>query len=156
MPAKEPNKHPNCRTEVEIVILPKSTNSLWIRSGDVPWMINYLSDEVGPGGSQCVKMIDDSDDATANNCAVPNLYIEWDFKDQIKATWVAGALKGRIVTTLISEFNQAKWETMTALHNYGMTFAQATKTEKRTAVWHMVEQHCREQFAKHEEMYEFL
>ena len=99
-----------------------------------------------------MKMIDDSDDATANNCAVPNLYIEWDFKDQIKATWLAGALKGRIVTTLISEFNQAKWETMTALHNYGVSFGQATKTEKRTAVWHMVEQHCREQLAKHEEI----
>ena len=93
MPAKEPNKYPNCRDEVEILVLPKSTNSLWIRSTDVPWMIGYLTDEVGPGGSQGVMMIDDLDDATAGNCAVPNVYIEWDFKDMIKATWLAGALR---------------------------------------------------------------
>ena len=152
MPAKEPNKYPNRRDEVQILVLPKSTNSLWLRLSDVVWLIDYLTDEVGPDGSQGVPVIDSEDEAPAGNCDVANVYIEWDFNDTVTATWLAGALKGRKVQTLISEFNQEKWEAMTELHKYGMTLAQANKTEKRNAVWHLLEQHCREQFAKHEEM----
>ena len=40
---------------------------------------------------------------------------------------------------------------MTELHKYGMTFAKASKTQKRTAVFHLLEHHCTQQFAKHEE-----
>ena len=39
MPEKEPNKYPRHTAVREVMILPLSTNSIWIRADDIRWMI---------------------------------------------------------------------------------------------------------------------
>ena len=44
---------------------------MWIRADDIPWMIEYVADEIGPSGSQCVPAIGlEDDETTPANCKV--------------------------------------------------------------------------------------
>ena len=141
MPAKEPNKHPR-RTETrDVLLMPLSTNALWIRKDDVPWMIEYLADEVGPSGSQGVPLIDDQDEDEPN-CKAAGVYMEWDFDDTVTAKWVSGPSAGKVVRSLISAFTAEKWAAMDAIHNYGVPYDNANREQLKQAVWDFVENHC--------------
>ena len=82
MPDKEPNKYPRHTAVREVMILPLSTNSIWIRAYDIRWMIQYVADVIDPSGSQCVPAIGLEDDETnAPNCKADGVCVTWDFAD---------------------------------------------------------------------------
>ena len=151
MPAKEPNKYPDCTATVDVMLMPMSTNALWIRKADVPWLIEYLADECGPRGSQGVAMLDDgaedSDATVVADAAVAvhgrPYHLEWDFDDTVTATWVDGPLKGTLpVESSIKEFTFPKWTIVDAIHTYGVTFDAANPGQLRQAVYDFVAHHC--------------
>ena len=107
MPEKEPNKYPRHTAVREVMILPLSTNSIWIRADDIPWMIQYVADEIGPSGSQCVPAIGLEDDETnAPNCKADGVCITWDFEDWWTATSTMGPLEGQVLRCRVSTFTK--------------------------------------------------
>lgn len=76
MPAKEPNKHPESMSRRQVMVLPTSTSALWLRKEDLAWFLEYLSDEVGPDGTQGVAQIEDcGDDDEQPNCEAQDVYM---------------------------------------------------------------------------------
>ena len=142
MPAKEPNKHPDAAGTYQALVLPASTNSIWLRQGDLPWFLEYLADEVGPAGSHGVPPIEGGGCDDEPNCAAENVYMEWDFVDTVSAKWVQGPLKGKTVKTTVSTLTEEKWSKMDALHTYGVSFEDANPLDLKQAAWHYVEAHC--------------
>ena len=159
MPAKEPNKYPNCTETVDVMLMALSTNAMWMRKDDIPWLVEYLADECGPSGSQGVAMLDDGagdpTDATvvadAEDAADTRPYrLEYDFGDVVAAFWVHGPLKGTPpVASSIKEFTLQKWKTVDAIHGYGVTFDEASRDEIVTAVFDFVESHCETMLIRH-------
>ena len=86
MPAKEPNKHPEAEGTCQIMVLPTSTNTIWIRKEDLGWFLEYLADEIGPEGSQGVAQVGEGGGDGEPNCAAENVYMEWDFVDTVSYT----------------------------------------------------------------------
>ena len=142
MPAREHNKHPQSTARRSVMVLPTSTSSIWLRKEDLPWLLEYLRDEVGPDGSQGVAQIDDADDEEVPNCAAAGVYMEWDFAGGVIAKWVQGPLKGKTVRSTLSAFTEEKWKKMDAVHFYGVAYAQAGPRQIKQAAWHLVEAHC--------------
>ena len=46
----EPTKHPNSERARAVKLLPRSTNSLWLSTDDVGWLLSWLADELETGG----------------------------------------------------------------------------------------------------------
>ena len=136
--------------------MPLSTNALYIRSDDVPWLINYLADECGPGGSQGVKMLDDDDagddapvDETGDDapvCTVDGLGLKWDdAKETLTATALSGPLKDKVWTLSMSNFTAEKWNEVGL---YPVPFEHSNKAQKRVAAWHYVERRCAQKLSE--------
>ena len=142
MPAKEPNKHPEAEGTRQIMVLPTSTNTIWISKEDIAWFIEYMADEVGPEGSQGVPQVGEGGGDDEPNCAAENVYMEWDFVDTVSAKWVQGPLQGKSVQTTVSTLTEEKWSKMDALHAYGVSFENASPLQLKQAAWHYVEAHC--------------
>ena len=158
MPAREPNKFPRSETTHNVLLMPMSTNALYVRADDIPWLLTYLADECGPGGSQGVPMFDDEDDDAldgyeAKECHVAGLDIQWDRKSQtLVATALSGPLKDKVWKLNMENFTEDKWNAVVssgpfptgevAIHEYGVSFKDATPLQKRNAAWDYVEQQC--------------
>ena len=110
-------------------------------------MIEYLADEVGPGGSQGVPMFEEEVDE--QNCDVMGLHIEWDFdtNDGYKARAVDGPLKGQTWKVSISRFTKAKWDAVDEVHQYGVSHFDATPEQLKQAAWHYIEEHVKKLLA---------
>lgn len=168
MPAKEPNKYPHSTATHDVLLMPMSTNALYVRADDIPWLLTYLADECGPGGSQGVRMLDDVDDVEGvltygreydeKECHVPGLGMKWDGQSQtVEATAYSGPHEGKIWKLAMENFTEDKWKTVVAFmcqgtgldgpgevskHEYGESFAVATHLQKFRAAWDFVEMSC--------------
>ena len=145
MPEKEPNKFPRHTAVHEVMVLPLSTNAVWMRKEDVPWMIEYLVDEVGPAGSQGVPAIAfEEDEEGQANCAVDGIRMEWDFEDSWTATAVRGPLQGQSWRCKASTLTPAKWASASAIHNYGIDFGDASPEDRKRVAHDYLENFCRQ------------
>ena len=150
MPAREPNKFPHSERTQNVLLLPMSTNALYIRSDDVPWLLTYLADECGPGGSQGVRMFDaedeDEDEDNARVCTVDGLDLKWDSTaETLTGTALSGPLEGKVWQMNMANFTADKWDAVGATRGYGVSFTGATPLQKRNAAWEYVEQLCAQQ-----------
>ena len=141
MPEKEPNKHPRCTEMRHVMILPTSTNSLWLRAEDIPWMIEFMADEVGPAGSQCVPPID-LDDDEMNNYNADGVCIEWDFEDCWKATCTMEPLAGKVFRCKVSTLTKDKWDKVAEACNYTVSYEAANKEQRKQAAFDFLEDYC--------------
>ena len=148
MPAKEPNKHPHNMATRDVLVMPHSTNALYIRDEDIPWMICWLADECGPGGSQGVPVFDD--DADEPNCSIDGIYIEWDHTAAVAtltAKGVSGPLEGRVFNLSLANFTETKWDVVNEIHGYGVTFSEANAEQIKAAAWNYIEWYCSQQLS---------
>ena len=145
MPEKEPNKYPRHTAVREVMILPLSTNAMWIRADDIPWMIQYVADEIGPSGSQCVPAIGLEDDETnAPNCKADGVCITWDFEDCWTATGTMGPLEGQVLRCRVSSFTKDKWQQAAETRGYGVSFEAATPEQRKQAAYDFLEDFCKQ------------
>ena len=143
IPAREPNKYPHDKTTRNVLVVPLGTNSVYICEEDVPWMITWLADECGPGGSKGVPMFDDHHEEP--NSKVEGLYIHWDptaWEPTLMAEGVAGPLQGKSFKLELANFTDAKWDTVDKIHRYGVPLTEATLEQKKAAAEHYIEWHC--------------
>ena len=141
MPEKEPNKYPRHTAVREVMILPLSTNAMWMRADDVPWMIHYMADEIGPSGSQCVPTIDE-DETDAQNCKVDGVRITWDFEGCWTATGTMGPLEGQVLRCRVSTLTKDKWQQAAETRSYGVSFEAATPEQRKQAAYDLLEDFC--------------
>ena len=138
MPQCEPSRHPNCDSRKKVRVLGVSTNQVWLALSDVPWLIQWLVDAVSTSG---VPMLHD-DVLTANSAAVAGVNFKWDFLDSWQAIILVGPHKGATITASVSNFAEEKWAVVDPVHKYGVSFADSTYAQKRTATLHYLEHHC--------------
>ena len=146
MPDKEPNKYPRHTAMREVMILPLSTNAIYIRADDIPWMIGFIADEFGPSGSQCVPMIGLEDGEThAPNCKADGVRITWDFEDCWTATGTKGPLEGKSFRCKVSTLTQDKWLAAADTRSYGdVSFEFATPSQRKQAAYDYLEDYCQQ------------
>ena len=109
-------------------------------------MIQYLVDEVGPGGSQAVPMLED-DDGELPNCKATGVFINWDDGEFVRggawsAKGVSGPLQGRVFTCALDTFSEEKWDIVDAIHKYGVEYGAANRKQLRDAAFDFIENHC--------------
>ena len=138
MPQCEPSRHPNCDSRKKVRVLGVSTNQVWLALSDVPWLIQWLVDSVSTSG---VPMLHDAV-LTANSPAVAGVNFQWDFEDSWEATILVGPNTGSTIVSSVSDFAEAKWAVVAPVHNYGVSFADSTYAQKKTATLHYLEYHC--------------
>ena len=138
MPQCEPSRHPNCPSRKKVRVLGFSTNQVWLALSDVPWLIQWLVDAVSTSG---VPMLHD-DVLTANSAAVAGVNFKWDFLDSWQAIILVGPHKGATITASVSNFADDKWAVVDPVHNYGVSFADSTYAQKKTATLHYLEYRC--------------
>ena len=144
MPDKEPNKYPRHTAMREVMILPLSTNAIYIRADDVPWMIGFIADEIGPSGSQCVPMIGLEDGEThAPNCKADGVRITWDFEDCWTATGKEGPLEGQSFRCKVSTLTPEKWTAVAETRSYGgVSFEFSSPSQRKQAAYDYLEEYC--------------
>ena len=81
---------------LNVRVLGKSTNQVWIAVEDVDWLINYVAAEVALGGVPQVEV--------AAVAEVEGLRVQWNFGAQSwRAEFVTGKLQGTIVHSSVSK-----------------------------------------------------
>ena len=138
MPLCEPSRHPDCASRKTVRVLGFSTNQVWLALADVPWLIQWLVDSVSTSG---VPMLHDAV-LTANSPAVAGVNFQWDFEDSWEATILVGPNPGSTIVSSVSDFAEAKWAVVAPVHNYGVSFADSTYAQKKTATLHYLEYRC--------------
>ena len=138
MPELERNANPECTEEREILLLPSSTNGLWMSVENVPWLVSWVASEIATG---CVPMFTgDAEKAKLEpNCDVPGVHIRWDFEGGWEAVGVSGHFKGKTTKCVVSNMTAEKWAVADAAHRYGVTMENATKKQMELATWHYLE-----------------
>ena len=146
MPEQERTRWPACTRTRNVKLLAQSTNSSWISTDDVEWLIHWLVDEIGTGG---VPIEDESAVGLEANCAAPGVHIRWDFK----GAWEAIALERDsavaeqgvgdtvLARSLVSKLTLEKWEVVDKIHEYGVDFSAATPKQRKDATFHYLEHH---------------
>ena len=78
---------------IGVRVLARGTQSLWVHTEAIPWLVTYLADEVTLGG---VAVDAEEDNSTVADSGVEGLKVEWDFHgaDRWTGTFVRGPLKG--------------------------------------------------------------
>ena len=142
----EPTKHPNSERTRAVKLLPLSTNSLWLSTDDVGWLVSWLADELETGGVPMEAAVADHEASLARNCHAPGVHIRWDFDGAWEAVILQGSQKGRTVKSFVDKLDKSKWEKVDAVHKYGTTFEDATKEQRKTATFHFLEMHMQSVF----------
>ncbi len=139
--------------EREVRLLPLGTNSTYIASGDVPWLIQWLADELEAGGI-CVEEGEPA--PLAQNCAAPGVHIRWDFSGAWEAIAldnsfaVAGgapATPQKAVRSFVDMLTPEKWDVVNKLHHYNSTLADATPDQRKKATFDYLEHHMMQRLA---------
>ena len=138
MPQCEPTRHPNCDSRKKVRLLGLSTNQVWLSLADVPWLLQWLVDAVSTSG---VPVLHDAA-LTANSPAVAGVNFKWDFEDSWEAMILVGPNTGSTIVSSVSDFAEAKWAVVAPVHNYGVSFADSTYAQKKTATLHYLEYRC--------------
>jgi hypothetical protein len=145
MPEQERTRWPTCTKTRNAKLIAQSTNSLWISSDDVEWLIHWLVDEIDTGG---VPIEDESAVGLEANCAAPGVHIRWDFNGAWEALaserdsavaeqGVGGTVLAR---SLVSKLTLEKWEIVDNIYEYGVDFSAATPNQRKNATFHYLEQ----------------
>ena len=74
----EPTKHPNSEHRRAVKLLALSTNSLWLSTGDLDWLVTWLADEVETGGVPMEDAVASDEAAVAaleRNCQAPGVHV---------------------------------------------------------------------------------
>ena len=133
---------PNAAPRI-VRLMYKSTNSLWLHVDDVPWLVNYMMDELDCGGVPLLEPQATEVAVAVANSAVPDLNINWDFHsdtDQYIATFVAGPLQGTVVQSRITNLTAEKWASI--LPPRDVEFELADFDTRRAGLFLYVQQHC--------------
>ena len=142
----EPTKHPNSERTRAVKLLPLSTNSLWLSTDDVGWLVSWLADELETGGVPMEAAVADHEASLERNCHAPGVHIRWDFDGAWEAVILQGSQKGKTVKSFVDKLTLAKWEKADAVHKYGTTFEDATREQRKTATYHFLEMHLQSVF----------
>ena len=112
-------------------------------------MIEYMADEIGPSGSQCVPAIGlDDAETNAPNCKADGVCIKWDFSDCWTATGTMGPLAGKTFRCNVSSFTKDKWLRAAETHSYATSFEAATPEQRKQAAFDFLEDYCQQRMQK--------
>ncbi len=153
MPEQERTRWPACKRTRNVKLLAQSTNSAWISTDDVEWLIHWLVDEIGTGG---VTIEDESAVGLEANCAAPGVHIRWDFKgaweaiafERDSAVAEQGVGDTVLARSLVSKLALEKWEVVGKIHEYGVDFSDATPKQRKDATFHYLEHRMMQVVAK--------
>lgn len=123
----------------------KGRNQLHISQDDVPWMLEYLRDEVDAGG--VAELPDDEDSQhLERNSAVADVHLRWAFDGSWEGTWLSGPRQGQSVKSYVQKLTKAKWDTLcdAAPDVWSGPFARCTYATKKEATRHFLELHMRD------------
>lgn len=128
---------------VQVKLLAKGTNSIWLHDAMLPWLLTFLADEHARCGVEVPAKNADENTLVANT-SVPGLAIRWDFssQDSWEAIWIDGPRKGEIVRSSISAMTEQKWLAIDGDKEYGTTFSKAPFAARKKAVMKFLEHHC--------------
>ena len=146
MPEQERTRWPTCTKTRNAKLIAQSTNSLWISSDDVEWLIHWLVDEIDTGG---VPIEDESAVGLEANCAAPGVHIRWDFNgaweaiasERDSAVAEQGVGDTVLARSLVSKLTLEKWEIVDNIYEYGVDFSAATPKQRKDATFHYLEHH---------------
>ncbi len=96
-------------------LLRKHPQQLWVTEDHIPWIVQYMATE---HAFQMVK----EDPADPDAVAEPNIKWDWETNDGYYAI-----VNGKQLRCTISSFTKAKWDKVSAAHNYTTTFKHASK-----------------------------
>ena len=140
MPEFETTAHPGNATQRSVTLLAKSTNSLWLSSDDVEWLVTWLATEHKTGGIALLDPAVAGGDLQGN-CATPGVHIRWDFDGFWEAIVLEGRLAGNIVQSHVAKLSLEKWTRADAVHHYGIPFDAATRAHRKKATFDFLELH---------------
>ena len=134
-----------CETDVKMYMSGVQARTSWVASEHVGWLLCYLADEVAFGG---VDAIEEESDSEANspspNCGVDGLHISWDFQHGSNGAWravfLAGPLKGNVMTAVVEELDMVKWAAVAA--EGSKSFADSSYDERKEATRALLETTC--------------
>ena len=144
MPRLCPLADPTSTETVSVRVLARGTQSLWVHTDAIPWLVTYLADEVSLGG---VGVDAEEDNSAVADGGVEGLRVEWDFHgaDLWTGTFVRGPLKGESYVVRVSSLSEQKWAIAKAScsdNSYGETFQDANEEQKRDAARCFLVLHC--------------
>ena len=123
---------------MRIELLSTSTNVMMMNVDYIPWLINYMGEELCLGG---VPPLAEPAAVAAGNCEIPNLRIDYDFGDDIfYAEFVDGPAQGESVTSHVAAMTEAKWHAIVPARE--VEFGQATFAELKDGLELYVKAHC--------------
>ena len=143
MPAFAASAFPSDQRTINIRVFPKGTNQLWLLEQDVPWLVEYVAQEVACGG---VPLEVSTAAVAAPNCAAAGVHIRWDFQSggAWEALFVDGPRKGLKIRSRICSLTAERWNLVRSNISGEKLFEDATPEERKKAVWHFLELHCME------------
>ena len=144
MPELEPTKHPDSSRRRTVRLSALSTNSLWVSTRDLDWLVTWLANEVETGGAPMDDELASNEAAVAaleQNCRAPGVHIRWDVDDAWEAVILAGSQEGTRVKSYVEKLTREKWEKASAVHKYATTFDKATRQQRKEATYDFLEQH---------------
>ena len=140
LPEFEPTTHPDNTKTRTVRVLATSTNTLWLHSDDVGWLVTWLADEHQTGGIAPLEPAVAGEELKGN-CLAPGVHIRWDFEGAWEATFLEGERKGKTVKSRVEKLTPEKWATVDAVHHYGTDFLAATPAQMKQATYHFLELH---------------
>ena len=72
-----------------------------------------------------------------------NVHIRWDFGGAWEEIVLHGAKRGAKLTCNVSKFSEEKWQAVGATARYGIDFASASSTQKKSACYLFLEEHMK-------------
>ena len=128
--------HPSCNETRGVQLLPLSTNSLWMSSEDVDWLVTHIAEEVNMGS---VPPLADPYQELAPNCAAEDVHIRWNFKGGWDAIQLKGTSKGHTTTSKVSTLTEQKWTQANCTLKLGVEFDYATQAQRKLGTWYWLE-----------------
>ena len=144
MPLHAPCARPSCTEKYSVRVMPLGTNSFWMHKDDIPWFVNYVTDEVQKGGVAVEEEDGDVGTAVAEpNCRVPGVHIQWSFHTSAwEAVFLQGSHKGYKFALAVTALDKNKWDKVAFLNPHAVTLQKSNFEQRKAASWHYVELHC--------------
>ena len=115
--------------------------SLYVHVRHMEWLIRYIASEANLGGVQqesCKRQ-----KVRECNCAVPGLYIEWDFKTEgYNAEFVSGPLQGESFFSAAAALTEEKYTAVADRLPNPVSFDDAKHRDIKEATLQYLLRHC--------------
>ena len=125
-----------------IEVINRGHIALWMNVDHVPWLINYMREELMSGGVPrlpCSAVAD-------TNCDTPGLHIRWNYThNSWDATFVSGELQGTTLTSKVDNMTADKWVAIAPV--MGIEFADASFEQRKEGTFMFWKTHCSKQLA---------